>query len=126
VLGKQRNRTTTKDVDSLLEIAQLCRDNSQTHVAFEMKCRYADKLLDKKMYKKAVRLHGTTARCRTLVQKACTQSSGNALNWNKSKTVGKYGEVVEKPLYNCISERLMHVATWYHGTPGPKFTKFGE
>jgi len=25
-----------------------------------------------------------------------------------------------------ISEGLMHVVAWYHWTPGPKFTKFGE
>ena len=36
------------------------------------------------------------------------------------------GEVVEKPLFKCINEGLMHVAAWYHGTPGLKFTKFGE
>jgi len=27
------------------------------------------------------------------------------------------GEVVERPLCKCISEGLMHVAAWYHGTP---------
>jgi len=26
------------------------------------------------------------------------------------KTIGKHEEVVEKPLYKCISEGLMHVA----------------
>jgi len=26
----------------------------------------------------------------------------------------------------CTSEGLMHVVAWYHGTPGPKFTKFEE
>jgi len=26
------------------------------------------------------------------------------------------GEVVEKPLYKCTAEGLMHVAAWYHGT----------
>jgi len=46
--------------------------------------------------------------------------------WNNAKTVGKHVEVVEKPLYKCISEGLIHVAAWYHGNPGPKFTKFGE
>jgi len=25
-----------------------------------------------------------------------------------------------------ISKGLMHVAAWYHGTRGPKFTKFGS
>jgi len=25
---------------------------------------------------------------------------------------------------NCISEGLTQVSAWYHGTPGPKFTKF--
>jgi len=48
------------------------------------------------------------------------------VNRNKPKTIGKRGEVVEKPLDNCIGEELMHVATWYHGTAGPKFTKFGN
>jgi len=43
-----------------------------------------------------------------------------------TKTIGKHGEVVEKPLYKCISEGLMHVSAWYHGIPGPKFMKFGE
>jgi len=60
----------------------------------------------------------------TLVQKAVgyntvsTQSSGNEVNIKNIKTIGKHGEVVEKPLYKCISERLMHVAAWYHGTLG--------
>jgi len=53
-------------------------------------------------------------------------SSGNAVIRNKSKTIGKYEKVVEKPLYECINEGLMRVAAWYHETPGPKFTKFGE
>jgi len=48
------------------------------------------------------------------------------VNKNKSKTIGKHGKVVEKPVYMCINEGLMHVAAWYHGTPGPKFMKFGE
>jgi len=26
----------------------------------------------------------------------------------------------------CTSEGLMHVAAWYHGTPGTNLTKFGE
>jgi len=26
----------------------------------------------------------------------------------------------------CISEGLMHVAAWYCGIPGSKFTEFGE
>jgi len=34
--------------------------------------------------------------------------------------------VAQKPLYKCIKEGLMHAAAWYHGTPGQKFTKFGE
>jgi len=45
--------------------------------------------------------------------------SGNALNRNNTETIGKHGKVVEKPLYKCISEGLMHVTAWYHGTPGP-------
>jgi len=32
--------------------------------------------------------------------------------------------VAQKLLYKCISEALMHVAAWYHGTHRPKFTKF--
>ena len=53
---------------------------------------------------------------------------GNAVNKNKStcKTIGKHGEIVEKPIYKCISDRLMYVAAWYHGTPRLQFTKFGE
>ena len=39
------------------------------------------------------------------------------MNRNKPKTIGKHGEVGEKTLYKCISEGLMHVAPWYHGTP---------
>jgi len=38
----------------------------------------------------------------------------------------KHGEVVKKTLCKCISEGLMHVAAWYHGTPGPKFMIFVE
>ena len=75
--------------------------------------------------KKAVLSQGTTTRCGTLVQKACT-SSGIAVNRKNTKTIGRHEEIVEKPLYKCISEGLMHVAAWYDGTPGPKFTKFGE
>jgi len=52
---------------------------------------------------------------------ACTeslhQSSGNSVNRNNIKTVGKHGEVVNKPLYKCISEELMHVAARYGGNP---------
>ena len=49
------------------------------------------------------------------------------MNRKNTKTIREHGEVVEKKtLYKCISEGLMHVAAWYHGTPGPKFTKFGE
>jgi len=48
------------------------------------------------------------------------------VNRKNTKTFGKHGEVVKKPLYKCIREGLTHVAAWYHGTPGPKFTKFGE
>jgi len=55
-----------------------------------------------------------------------------AVNQKNTKTVGKHGEVVKNhftsgnmhqsfidALYKYISEGLMHVATWYHGTPGP-------
>jgi len=31
-----------------------------------------------------------------------------------------------KTTFQCISEGLMHVAAWYHGTSGSNFTKFGE
>jgi len=48
------------------------------------------------------------------------------VNKNNTKTIGQHGEFVEKTLYKCISEGLMHVAAWYHGMPEPKFTKFGE
>ena len=47
---------------------------------------------------------------------------------NNTKPIGKHREVVEKPLTGvsvkdwCMSP----VAAWYHGSPGPKFTKFGE
>jgi len=40
------------------------------------------------------------------------------VNRNKSKTVGKHGDVVKKLLRKCVSEGLMHVAAWYHGTLG--------
>jgi len=39
------------------------------------------------------------------------------VNRKNAKTIGKHGEVVEKPLYKCISKGLMHVAEWYHWTP---------
>jgi len=42
------------------------------------------------------------------------------------KLLANMGKLSKKPLYKCISERLMHVTTWYHWTPGPKFTKVGE
>ena len=67
-----------------------------------------------------------TARCRALVQKACTQSSGNVENRKNTKAIDKHKKIVENPLYKCTSEGLIYVAAWYHGTPGPKFTKFGE
>jgi len=50
---------------------------------------------------------------------------GNAVNRKKTKLPANR-EVVEKTLYKCTSEGLMHVTAWYHGTPGPKFTKFRE
>ena len=51
------------------------------------------------------------------VQKACTFSSRNTVNINKSKTIGKHGKVAKKPLYKCISEGLMHGTTGspHHG-----------
>jgi len=50
------------------------------------------------------------------------------VNRKNTKTIGKHGQVVEKQLYKCISEVLMHVAAWYHGTPGLglKLTKLSE
>jgi len=33
---------------------------------------------------------------------------------------------LEQLEYKCINEGLMHVAAWYRGTHGPKFTKFRE
>ena len=38
---------------------------------------------------------------------------------NRKSTIDKHGEVVEKPLYKCISEGLTHVTAWCHGTPRP-------
>jgi len=35
-------------------------------------------------------------------------------------------EKLSKTTLQVYSEGLMHVAAWYHGTPGPKFTKCGE
>ena len=35
---------------------------------------------------------------------------GNGVNRKNNKTIGKHREVVEKPLYKCISEGLTHVA----------------
>jgi len=34
------------------------------------------------------------------------------------------GKLWKKTLYKCITEGLMHVNVWYHGTPGSKSTKF--
>ena len=48
------------------------------------------------------------------------------MNRKNIKTAGKRGEVVEKPLREFISEGLTRVTVQYDGTPGPKFTKFGE
>jgi len=53
------------------------------------------------------------------------QTDGRAIAYSErereftfaNKTIGRYGEVVEKPLYKCIREGLMHVAAWHHGTP---------
>jgi len=33
----------------------------------------------------------------------------NAVNIKNTKTVGKHGEVVEKPLYKCIGEGLIYL-----------------
>jgi len=48
------------------------------------------------------------------------------VNRSNPKTIGKHRGIVEKSLYKCTSEGLMHAAAWYHETPGPKFTKFGK
>ena len=40
------------------------------------------------------------------------------VNRNKSKTIGKHGDVIKKLLYKCIIKGLMHVAARYHGTLG--------
>jgi len=58
----------------------------------------------------------TNQRCRALVQKAGTYSSSNAVNRKNTRTIGKHREVVDKPLYKCIIEGLMHVTALYHGT----------
>jgi len=48
-------------------------------------------------------------------------------NSQATQWIGKYGEVVKNHfLYKCITRELMYVTAWYHGTPEPKFTKFGE
>ena len=48
---------------------------------------------------------------------ACTESLhliiGQCSEIRKNSLIGKHGEVVEKTLYKCINERLMHVAAWY-------------
>jgi len=53
--------------------------------------------LDHERNKKAVLVlsQGTTARCGALVQKACTQSSGNTVNRNNTKTIGKHGKLTK-------------------------------
>jgi len=48
------------------------------------------------------------------------------VNRKNAKTINKHGKVVEKSLYKCISEGLVHVVAWHHRIPGPKFTKFKE
>jgi len=60
-------------------------------------------------------------RCRALVP-----FLGNIVNRTNTKTIGKRDETVEDPLYKCISEGLMHVAAWYHGTQRPMFAKLGN
>jgi len=39
------------------------------------------------------------------------------VNRKNTKTTGKHAEVVEKPLFKCISKGLMHITAWYDGTP---------
>jgi len=45
-----------------------------------------------------------------LYRKLAPNTRGNAVNRNESKTIRKHRELVEKPLYKCISEGLMHVS----------------
>jgi len=54
----------------------------------------------------------------------CTESLNLILGQRSECQQHKHGEVVEKPPYVC--EGLTHVVAWYHGTSGPKFTKFWE
>ena len=52
--------------------------------------------------------------CRTLAPNPRTSQ------WIETslKLSANMAEVVEKPLYKCISEGLIHVVSWYHRTPG--------
>jgi len=55
------------------------------------------------------------------------QFSGNAVNKNNTKTISKHQELVEKPLYKCISEGLIRAQHGITGLPIQlKFTKFDK
>ena len=63
-------------------------------------------------------------------QGTCTESLRLSV-WQRSEyartlKLSRTWEIVEKPHYKRISEGLTHVAALHHGTPGPKFTKFGN
>jgi len=51
---------------------------------------------------------------------------GNAVNRHKSKTIGKHGEIVEKPFHKCISEGSMHVAASVSWNPRTKVHEIRE
>ena len=48
------------------------------------------------------------------------------MNRNNTKTIGKHGVAVEKPIYKRISEGLMHVAAWGLGLSWHLQTKVHE
>jgi len=66
--------------------------------------------------------------CTSLVpyRKLALNSPGNTVNRLNTQTICNYREVVEKPLYKCTSEGLMHVAAWCHGPPDMPRTKVHE
>jgi len=59
-----------------------------------------------------------------LFRKLPVAPNPRATQWiDKSQTIGKHGEVVEKPLYKSISDAYRRMVL---RDPGPKFTKPGE
>jgi len=87
----------------------------------------ASTLTNTSRHKKAVLSQGTTARCRALAQKACTYSPRAMQRIERTPKLSTNMRTLSKnPLYKCTNEGLMHVAAWYHGTVGPKFTKLRE